>query len=111
MSETPTDADDDRHDQNGTPSEPRSDETGQTQATEPDEGDVTEGIDHDEGDDHPDADAGETDAGTHGTTEPVGPRSTAPQSGFTMRQVGIGLAVLAIGLLVAFAVPILTTVA
>lgn len=34
-------------------------------------------------------------------------RSTAPQSEFTMGQVGTGLVVLAIGLLVAFGLPVL----
>ena len=38
--------------------------------------------------------------------EEVG-RTTAPQSPYTDRQVGIGFAVLAVGLLVAFAVPLL----
>lgn len=34
-------------------------------------------------------------------------RSTAPQSQFTSRQVGIGLVVLAVGLLVTFGLPLL----
>ena len=38
--------------------------------------------------------------------ESEGPRTTAPQSPYTMRQVGIGVVVLAIGILVAFLIPI-----
>lgn len=89
------------------PTEPRDTEEGQQQAAETEEGEIDAGAEPDDRDrsDHPDADAGETD--THGTTEPVGQRSTAPQSAFTTRQVGIGVAVLAVGLLVTFALPLL----
>ena len=38
--------------------------------------------------------------------EAEGPRRTAPQSPYTMRQVSIGVGILAIGLVVAFLVPI-----
>ena len=46
---------------------------------------------------HQDTDASDTEPG----------RETAPQSPYGMRAVGIGFAVLAVGLLVAFAVPLL----
>jgi hypothetical protein len=98
---------DDRNEQaNGhdAPAEPRESEAGQRQADERESGAVGE-TDREERESHPDDDAGETD--THGGTEPVGQRSTAPQSDFTSRQVGIGIAVLAVGLLVAFALPLL----
>ena len=86
------------------PAEPRASEEGQRQADEQPEESIDAGTKRDERDDHPDADADETD--THGGTEPVGQRSTAPQSAFTTRQVGIGVAVLAVGLVVAFALPL-----
>lgn len=38
---------------------------------------------------------------------PAAERTTAPQSPYTMRQVGIGFAVLLVGLLVAFGFPLL----
>ena len=49
-----------------------------------------------------------TDDG-HGTEEATGiwARTTAPQSEFTTGQVGTGFVVLAIGLLVAFGLPLL----
>lgn len=37
---------------------------------------------------------------------PPAERTTAPQSPYTMREVGIGAAVLLVGLLVAFAIPL-----
>jgi hypothetical protein len=98
---------DDRNEQaNGhdAPAEPRESEEGQRQADEGESGAVGE-TDREDRESHPDADAGETD--THGGTEPVSQRSTAPQSDFTTRQVGIGIAVLAAGLIVAFALPLL----
>lgn len=87
------------------PTEPRESESGQRQPDADREGSMDAGADHDERGEHPDADAGETD--THGGTEPVGQRSTAPQSDFTTRQVGIGVAVLAVGSVIAFALPLL----
>ncbi|MCL7419271.1 MAG: hypothetical protein M8354_15750 [Halalkalicoccus sp.] len=73
------------------------------------------------------ADAPGEDAGTMGNEEPgtqeatvsapekeqqpvktpLAERTTAPQSPYSMRQAGIGVAVLLVGLLVTFAVPIL----
>ena len=52
---------------------------------------------------------GEDEHGHEDTDAPdVEPgRETAPQSPYSMREVGIGLAVLAVGLVVAFAVPLL----
>lgn len=41
------------------------------------------------------------------TKVPLAERTTAPQSPYTMKQVGIGFAVLVVGLLVAFGVPLL----
>jgi hypothetical protein len=38
---------------------------------------------------------------------PLADRTTAPQSPYSMKQVGIGFAVLLIGLLVAFGIPLL----
>ena len=38
--------------------------------------------------------------------EAEGPRLTAPQSPYTMRQVGIGVGILVIGIVIAFLVPI-----
>jgi hypothetical protein len=38
---------------------------------------------------------------------PAAERTTAPQSPYTMRQVGIGFAILLVGLLVAFGLPLL----
>lgn len=87
------------------PTEPRESESGQRQADEPHDETMDAGTERDEREDHPDADTGEPN--THGDTEPVGQRSTAPQSDFTTRQVGIGVAVLAVGLLVVFALPLL----
>jgi hypothetical protein len=87
------------------PSEPRESEEGQRQADEPADGTIDAGTEREQREEHPDADAGEAD--THGGTEPVGQRETAPQSDFTTRQVGIGIAVLAVGLIVAFALPLL----
>lgn len=46
------------------------------------------------------------DAAASGTTG-IWARTTAPQSAFTTSQVGTGLVVLAIGLLVAFGLPLL----
>ncbi|PSP75947.1 hypothetical protein BRC86_02205 [Halobacteriales archaeon QS_3_64_16] len=86
------------------PSEPRESEEGQRQADEGESGALSE-TDRENRERHPDADAGATD--THGGTEPVGQRETAPQSDFTTRQVGIGVAVLAVGLIIAFALPLL----
>lgn len=48
----------------------------------------------------------EGDAGT-ADAEGIWARTTAPQSAFTARQVGIGFVVLAVGLLVAVGVPLL----
>lgn len=87
------------------PTEPRESEPGQRQADEDQDESMDAGTERDEREAHPDADAGE--ANTHGDTEPVGQRETAPQSDFTSRQVGIGVAVLAVGLLIAFALPLL----
>lgn len=44
---------------------------------------------------------------THGGVEPATARQTAPQSPFSARQAGIGVVVLAVGLLVTFAIPFL----
>lgn len=44
-----------------------------------------------------------------GAETPATGRSTAPQSPFEMREVGIGLAVLLVGIVVAFAVPLFAT--
>lgn len=41
------------------------------------------------------------------TKTPLTERTTAPQSPYTMRQVGIGFVVLLVGLLVAFGIPLL----
>jgi hypothetical protein len=38
---------------------------------------------------------------------PAAERTTAPQSPYTMRQVGIGFAILLVGLLIAFGLPLL----
>lgn len=38
---------------------------------------------------------------------PAAERTTAPQSPYTMRQVGIGFGILAVGLLITFGVPLL----
>jgi hypothetical protein len=47
-------------------------------------------------------------AATAGTRwDPLVDRETAPQSDYTVRQVGIGVAVLLIGLLVVFGLPVL----
>ncbi len=92
-------------DEDDAPTEPRDSEEGQRQADESQDESMDAGTERDEREDHPDADAGEAD--THGSTEPVGQRETAPQSDFTTRQVGIGVAVLAVGLLVVFALPLL----
>ncbi|MDZ7702553.1 MAG: hypothetical protein U5J98_11115 [Halobacteriales archaeon] len=46
------------------------------------------------------------DAAAEGAVDDVWARETAPQSPFTMRQVGIGLVVLAVGAAVAFGVPL-----
>jgi hypothetical protein len=53
-------------------------------------------------DDHADA-HGHDDGHDHGG------RSTAPQSAYTLREVGIGLAVTAVGLVVTFGVPLALT--
>jgi hypothetical protein len=52
---------------------------------------------------------GEDEQGHEDTDAPdVEPgRETAPQSPYSMRQVGIGFAVLAVGLAVTFAIPLL----
>ena len=42
-----------------------------------------------------------------GEKVPVEERTTAPQSPYTMRDVGVGAAVTAVGLLVAFLLPVL----
>lgn len=42
-----------------------------------------------------------------GDAEGIWARTTAPQSGFTTRQVGIGILVLALGLLITVAIPLL----
>lgn len=42
-----------------------------------------------------------------GPALPTGDRTTAPQSAFTMRQVGIGFAVLAVGLLLTVGLAVL----
>ncbi|WP_101296609.1 DUF7550 family protein [Halegenticoccus soli] len=39
----------------------------------------------------------------------AGPRSTAPQSPYSMRQVGIGFAVLLVGLAITFGIPLALT--
>lgn len=85
----------------GTPTEPRESEGGQTQADEAGGGTMVED-ERTEG--HPDA--GEDDEDAHGGIEPVGPRETAPMSEYTGRQVGVGVLVALVGLLVAFGVPI-----
>lgn len=57
------------------------------------------------GDAHADADADDE----HSNVSPgsyATPRTTAPQSSYTSRDVGIGLAVLAIGLVVTVGVPL-----
>jgi hypothetical protein len=102
--DSPTGNDGDNAEEEMPPSQPRESEEGQRQADEGESGAVGE-TDREDRETHPDADAEETD--THGGTEPVGQRSTAPQSDFTTRQVGIGIAVLAAGLIVAFALPLL----
>jgi hypothetical protein len=89
------------------PSEPRRSEEGQRHADEEREETIDTGTDREQRADHPDADGAGDKTDTHGGTEPVGQRSTAPQSDFTIRKVGIGVAVLAVGLLVAFAIPLL----
>lgn len=42
----------------------------------------------------------------HDPTEPIWERSTAPQSSYTAREIGIGVAVFLVGLLIAFGVPV-----
>jgi len=54
--------------------------------------------DHDEHSHHP-----------HDEETPATGRSTAPQSPYTLREVGIGFAVLAAGLVVAFGLPLAFT--
>jgi len=103
--DSPTEDGDERTDEGNAPTEPRESESGQQQADEDQGAAIDAGTDRDDRDEHPDADAGGAD--THGSTEPVGQRRTAPQSEFTSRQVGIGVAVLAVGLIVAFALPLL----
>lgn len=60
--------------------------------------------DEDPGTQEPVASAPEKETGTK---VPLAERTTAPQSPYTMQQVGIGFAVLVVGLLVAFGVPLL----
>jgi hypothetical protein len=61
--------------------------------------------DHD-ADDHGEADHGHDDHG-HGDGAPGGyERSTAPQSEYTGRQVGIGIAVMIVGVVVTLGVPL-----
>ena len=50
--------------------------------------------------------AANTDDGTHGWVKPVGPRTTAPMSDFSGRDVAVGLVVLLLGLAVTFAIPL-----
>ena len=86
------------------PTEPRESETGQEQATDTEEGTMAE-TERESREAHPDAEGG----GTHGWVEPVGPRSTAPMSDFTGREVGIGFVVLVVGLVVTFGLPLALT--
>lgn len=88
------------------PTEPRDSETGQEQSTDTeDESMAAPETEHEARDEHPDA-AGE---GTHGGVEPVTTRETAPMSEFTGRDVGIGVAVLLVGLLITVTVPLALT--
>lgn len=43
----------------------------------------------------------------HGTKRPAEERTTAPQSPYSMRDVGIGVAVAAVGFVIAFVIPLL----
>jgi hypothetical protein len=58
--------------------------------------------DHDHGEDRPDYDPDNVDLPSG--APPL--RSTAPQSDFTMRQVGIGIAVTVVGLALVFGLPL-----
>ena len=86
------------------PTEPRDSEPGQEQATDTEDETMVE-TEHETREEHPDAAGG----GTHGMVEPVGPRETAPMSEFTGRDVGIGVVVLLVGLLVTVGLPLVFT--
>lgn len=84
------------------PTEPRESASGQDQAADTEAETMAEPEqERDTREQHPDAEGG----GTHGWVEPVGPRTTAPMSEFTARQVAIGMAVFLVGLVITFAIP------
>lgn len=88
------------------PTEPRDTESGQEQATDTEDESMAEpGADREAREEQPDA----TGGGTHGFVEPVATRETAPMSEFTVRDVGIGIVVLVVGLLVTVAIPLVAT--
>lgn len=85
------------------PTEPRESESGQEQATDTEDATMAEAErDRETRDEHPDA-AGE---GTHGGVEPVATRETAPMSAFTARDVGIGIVVFLVGIVVTVVIPL-----
>jgi hypothetical protein len=91
---------------NDAPTEPRDSEPGQEQATDTEDESMAEAeAERDSRTEHPDTESG----GTHGLVEPVATRETAPMSEFTGRDVGIGIAVLLVGLLITVAVPLVFT--
>jgi hypothetical protein len=86
------------------PTEPRDSASGQEQATDTEDESMAEN-EYETREEHPDAAGG----GTHGRIEPVATRETAPMSEFTGRDVGIGVVVLVVGLLVTVALPLAVT--
>lgn len=86
------------------PTEPRESDSGQEQATDTEDETMAE-TERESREEHPDTESG----ATHGWVEPVGPRTTAPMSDFSGRDVGIGLAVFIVGLVVTFAIPLVLT--
>jgi hypothetical protein len=90
------------------PTEPRDTEGGQQQASDPESGEIDAGAEPEDrsGDLATDSEDTEGEPDDQGSTTTANQRSTAPQSAFTNRQVGIGFAVLVVGLVIAFAIPL-----
>lgn len=84
----------------------RDDEAGQTTAPGSEDTEATMAEGDEAAQQDPTAEAPEKEMGD-ATKVPAAERTTAPQSPYSMRQVGIGIAVLAVGLVVAFLLPLL----